>query len=525
MRGKTMGKLLKQAQNLIQNHSGQSLILVVIFLPVMLGMAAAGVTVGTVYFAKTTLQNAVDAAALAGAKAAEAGNSPATQSFLVGQNDPNVQGQTVVVRTDPNIQDAVEATATEYVPGGFAGILGFKHFTVTATGIAAYGPGQGFGYAIFQGSTNTTLAFDGGLHVKGSIHANQNITLSGGSHVTGNINASGTVSPVNSATNGSRYSTPTQHAPVIPMPSWPLPPSAPEPSIPTFSGTVINGNFDPSWSSNGVQGNYIVHGNVNIGGGMNVNGSIEAYGNITIGGGDKINGNIVDYGGVVNLSGGPISGSVVAIDGSSPTGNTIISLGGGEPVGGNVIATGGNVTLGGDDPVTGSVWVSNGSIDLHGSDSVGGSVTAIESSTEADTLDNSPGYVIKVHGGDPVTGNITANNGDISLAGGQQVGGYVVTANGNVSIGGGSDSSTAEPTSNPIAILAEGSSPNGNITVQGGANITGIVYAPDGTVSVGGGSNVVGALIGEYVNWAGNLVTYNTQALSKAPLVGVRLIQ
>ncbi len=37
-----MWKILHKRSNMLKNRSGQSLILVVIFLPVMLGMAAAG---------------------------------------------------------------------------------------------------------------------------------------------------------------------------------------------------------------------------------------------------------------------------------------------------------------------------------------------------------------------------------------------------------------------------------------------------------------------------------------------------
>lgn len=491
-----------------QKRTGQSLILVILALPVLIGMAGAGVTVGTVYFAQTNLQNAVDAAALAGAQAMASGdtNAPGDEASLVTQNDNNAQNVSVI--PDPNMANAVEAIATQSVPGGFTGIFGLNHFNVTAKAVASYGPGGAFGYAIFQGSTSNTLILNGGLNVQGSIHANQNISLGGGSTVSGNVNASGTIAPANGK-SGNTYGSESQNVPVMPMPTWKLPPAASEPTTPSFSGTEVNGNF--SQNSGTINENLIVQGNVFIGSSVTINGSIEAYGNITISGGDPVKGSLTSIGGTITVGGGdPISGSLSALDGNAASDSTIINVSGGDSIGGNVVATGGNISLAGGDPVSGSVWVSEGSINLSGRDSVNGSVTANNGN-------------ITLAGGDPVGGNITTNYGDINLQGGQQTEGYIATGNGNIDIGGGSG--TSGSLTNPIAIMALGSGTNGNIEIQGGASVTGVIYSPKGTIKVKGGSDVTGAIVGENVDWEGSLVTYNPKAVSMAPSLGAILIQ
>lgn len=77
-------------------------------------MAAAAITVGSIYFAKTELQNAVDAAALAGAlqETADPSGSPASQATLITQNDPYSTGGTVIVQAgQPSM---IRATAVAY---------------------------------------------------------------------------------------------------------------------------------------------------------------------------------------------------------------------------------------------------------------------------------------------------------------------------------------------------------------------------------------------------------------------------
>ena len=176
---------------------GQSLLVVALMLPVLLGMAAVGVTVGSVYFAKTQLQNAVDAAALAGAhqQAAHPSASLSSQAALITADDPHSTSGTVA--NVPGQPMLVRATAYESVPAGLAGLFGIRQFTVGATAVACHGPGPAFDWAIFQGSPSQTLTFKYGSNtVNGGVHSNQNTVVDRqAQEVTGTLSATGTLTP------------------------------------------------------------------------------------------------------------------------------------------------------------------------------------------------------------------------------------------------------------------------------------------------------------------------------------------
>ncbi|MDA8206705.1 MAG: pilus assembly protein TadG-related protein, partial [Thermaerobacter sp.] len=65
-----------------RRRQGQALVIVALAMPLLIGMAGVGLTVGTVYYSQQKLQNAVDAGALAGAKALMMGdpNAPGDQA-------------------------------------------------------------------------------------------------------------------------------------------------------------------------------------------------------------------------------------------------------------------------------------------------------------------------------------------------------------------------------------------------------------------------------------------------------------
>jgi hypothetical protein len=130
-------------------ESGQALVIVVLFLFVLLGMAAMVIDVGYAYYAHRSLQAQVDAAALAGAQELP-DPSKATQIAYDysgqdgGKNaQSNVRNVKVEVRTrcltkipgcDPVNAVVVEETAQ--VKTLFAGVLGIKTFDVRAKSTA-----------------------------------------------------------------------------------------------------------------------------------------------------------------------------------------------------------------------------------------------------------------------------------------------------------------------------------------------------------------------------------------------------
>lgn len=346
---------------------GQSLLLVALMLPVLLGMAAAGITVGSIYFAKTQLQNAVDAAALAGAQleATNPASSPAGQAALITQNDPHSTGGTVTVES--NQPSMIRATAYAEVPAGFAGLFGIPEFTVGAAAVAYHGPGQAFDWAIFQGSSSQALYFyAGGNTVNGGVHSNQNIVFDReGQVVTGTLSATGTLTPdpPESSSVSNSIGTWAAGTPYIPMPTWPMPT--------LFNSTnaqVIDGNYTIPGGTT-INGNLLVNGTLTVDGDVTVNGSLQTdQGSITFaGGGDLITGSLYADGGSISLSGGDQVDEQVVAEG----GNVTFS-GGGDTIGSHaypltvaafpVDGGGGNVSFPGGNTFTGVVFAPAGTI-------------------------------------------------------------------------------------------------------------------------------------------------------------------
>jgi len=306
---------------------GQSLVTVILMLTVLIGLTGAALTVGTVYYAHTRLQNAVDAAALAGAQVVSTSQSPGSQAALITQDDPGASG-TVSWNADPRYPNTVVANGMTTVPGGFAQLFGIAHFSVRAHAVASPAPGWPFDFAIFQGSSSHALRFNGGgVTVDGSIHGNSNVIFNGGNNtVTGVVSAAGTISPSPPSSQGNNFGATEPNAPYIPMPQW-NPPALPSPYqtvTPTGSTWTIDKN---------ISGNFLVNGSVDIAAGVTVNGSIEATDGITLsGGGDTINGNL--------LAVGPNSN--ITVNGGGNTFNGEILTEGG----GNITFNGGGTNLG-----------------------------------------------------------------------------------------------------------------------------------------------------------------------------------
>jgi hypothetical protein len=376
------------ADSTVPGRRGQSFILVALMLPALLGMAAAALTVGEVYFAKTQLQNAVDAAALAGAQqlADNPAGNPSSQASLITSNDPQSVGGTVA--RVPGFPNQVRAVAREPVPGGIAGLFGVQVFWVGAAAVANYGPGQAFDWAIFQGSTSQTLYFaEGGNTVNGSVHSNQNIVFDReGQTVTGILSASGTLSPdpPASPTVSNTIGSWVTGAPYIPMPTWPMPTL-----FTSQDATVIAGNYTLAGGTV-INGNLLVDGNLTIEGDVTVNGSIQTVnGSINFaGGGDTITGSVYADSGSITISGGDTVDQQVMAEGGNVT-----FEGGGDTIGSTanpltvsafpVDGVGGNVSFPGGNTFTGVVYAPGGTLTVEkGGNSFTGAVVALNQDWE-----------------------------------------------------------------------------------------------------------------------------------------------
>jgi Flp pilus assembly protein TadG len=111
---------------------GQTLVVFVLFLFVLVGMAAVAIDVGNVYFQQARLQAAVDAGALAGAKALANGDTQSQAQTAAEQlATTNVAGGNYTATAG---EQQVSITGTETVPTFLAGLFGIKdwHLNVNA---------------------------------------------------------------------------------------------------------------------------------------------------------------------------------------------------------------------------------------------------------------------------------------------------------------------------------------------------------------------------------------------------------
>ena len=326
-------------------QSGQSLVIVVLGMTVLLGMAAAGVTIGTVYFAKTDLQNAVDAGARAGAQ--EYMYNPST-SFSQARNIvalDDASSSNVVVQMG-SAYDAshpganilplsVVVTAQQTVDGGFAGVFGINTFTVRALGAAS--ANSQFDYTLFQGchlapsgASTSGIA----LKIKGNssnassanpvwVHSN-NIIVSSSQAMGG----PGTW--ITTASQSGSSATPTPFfAPPITPPIWTLGDLLKQGYTEITQAnaaqngwvykTGSGGYFTPAACSTAsactVNGQFAVDGNVRFHsslGSLSMAGAVVSFGNMTFAGATTVSGNGISSGARWILAAMPVSALTTA---------------------------------------------------------------------------------------------------------------------------------------------------------------------------------------------------------------------
>jgi Putative Flp pilus-assembly TadE/G-like len=316
-----------------RDERGQTLILVALSLPLLIGFVGIATDVGALFKDKRTLQTAADAAAIAGAlnynygstawKAAAKAAS-AANGFTDGSNGVIVKTPTMPTWPSSNYYNKsgyIEVTITKPEPTIFLALFGFSSVTVQARAVAGLGPGSTCVYTVgstgndVNVSNGANLAFTGCGLLDDSDSANA-LTVSGGGKLTagsiGIVSSSWTSGEVN---NGGEV-TPSPSNPIVPA-SDPLS-YLTAPSYSTAgcnAGTTINtsGTFNPA-SAGGVA----CYNGITIGGGATV--TIDNPGVFVINGGLTIaNGASVTLGsglyyitGIFSGQGGStISGSAV----------------------------------------------------------------------------------------------------------------------------------------------------------------------------------------------------------------------
>ena len=115
-----------------KSSSGQAYVLTILFLVVLLGMAAAVLDVGSWYRAQRALQATVDAAALAGAQKLPESTSQA--NALASEYAAKNGGGSITVSFSSDVvsNDTISVEGTRPAPGFFAKVFGVDSVTVKA---------------------------------------------------------------------------------------------------------------------------------------------------------------------------------------------------------------------------------------------------------------------------------------------------------------------------------------------------------------------------------------------------------
>lgn len=127
--------------NILRQERAQSLVLTLVFMTVLIGMAAAVLDVGSWYRADRKLQANADAAALAGAQELPDSPSAAQAAALAyaDENDGGVEAKNVNFRGKFAANDTIEVVAERRAPGFFAKLFGFNSVQVRAKAVARTG--------------------------------------------------------------------------------------------------------------------------------------------------------------------------------------------------------------------------------------------------------------------------------------------------------------------------------------------------------------------------------------------------
>jgi hypothetical protein len=122
-----------------KSSCGQAYVLTILFLAVLLAMAAAVLDVGSWYRAHRSLQATVDAAALAGAQALP--QDPAAASSLAGEYADKNGGGDMDIGFSNTVfpSDTIEVEGSRPAPGFFAKVFGIDTITVRTTAKARAG--------------------------------------------------------------------------------------------------------------------------------------------------------------------------------------------------------------------------------------------------------------------------------------------------------------------------------------------------------------------------------------------------
>lgn len=304
------------------NERGSVSIIVAISITVLMAISAIVIDVGRIALEKQTLQNALDAASLAGAQELPDNTSTARQmaiNYFVQNGFPETSIQQIEFL---NFNKRIKITAIQPVEYTFAKIFqNGDNTTVTVSASAQISSVfDAFNYTLFSGSDMDLLQFKGNNIIAGNVHSNNSIKNA--AEVTGVVTAVNTIDAKVSATGGKIEGSPT-----IPMPDF----SDVTNLADTIDQSTLVNNFGASYTESkneyamsdlqlsnllAIYPVVLINGNLVINGsGVNSTGSIMTTGDMVFNGGNvnmsasdsvcfySMNGNITFNGGNGNVNG------------------------------------------------------------------------------------------------------------------------------------------------------------------------------------------------------------------------------
>jgi Flp pilus assembly protein TadG len=119
-----------------QNQNGQATVITVIFLVVLLGMAALVLDVGSWYRAKRAAQSTADAAALAGAQSLPDTSAARTLAQQYATKNGGIGSGTVTFSSAQSTNDTITVQVSRPAPGFFSKLFGVRSVTTGGTATA-----------------------------------------------------------------------------------------------------------------------------------------------------------------------------------------------------------------------------------------------------------------------------------------------------------------------------------------------------------------------------------------------------
>lgn len=124
------------AKKFVKNEDGQVLVLFALLMVVLMGFAALVIDVGMMHLTKSNMQNAADAAALAGAQDLPSVSTAISTAKNFAESNGAEKSNTTVTTPYKGDSNKIEVVCTKNVQYSFARVLGFTDADVSARAVA-----------------------------------------------------------------------------------------------------------------------------------------------------------------------------------------------------------------------------------------------------------------------------------------------------------------------------------------------------------------------------------------------------